>query len=332
MNALSSPTRSRLTIIIVNWNSRDYLKRCLESLVHAPPSVPHDIVVVDSGSFDGSGRMVLEEFPDVLFVQSPENIGFAAANNLGTRYASAPLLLFLNPDCEVLPGAIDELLKASEALPMRGVVGCRLLNTDGSLQASCVMPRPTIFNQLLDSDFLQRHFPRCRLWQSALTYDDADGPVSVDAVSGACMLVSQTVFASIGRFTTDYFMYAEDLDLCWKARRAGWSNYYVGSARIVHHGGGSSSQSRSSFASVMMRESLRRLLRRVRGPAYAGLYRATMGLNAASRLALLAVASPAMLALHRTSRWRSASRKWMSVLRWSLGLESWVKAHGIARE
>jgi GT2 family glycosyltransferase len=269
--------------------------------------------------------MVREAFPRVLFVQSEQNIGFARANNLGVNHSTGCMLAFLNPDTEVERGALDELYRASHSLARRGIVGCRLLNTDRTLQRSCVMPSPTIANQVLDSDFLQVTFPRCPVWLSALTYDGTTSPSIVDAVSGACMLVSRDVLHGLGGFSTDYFMYAEDLDLCCKAMNAGLQNYYVPTAQIVHHGGGSSRHSRSSFSNVMMRESLLRLMKKIQGPIYARLYRASMGVSAICRLAMLALLSPLLLVMHRLIQLRAAFGKWLAILRWSIGLERWVK-------
>lgn len=316
-----------LSIIIVNWNSKAFLRECLASIREGAVSLTHEVIVVDSGSFDGAAQMVHEAFPDVIYVQSADNIGFARANNLGANYAISDTLLFLNPDTKVDKGALDELYRASRGLAERGIVGCRLLNTDRSLQRSCVMPKPTIANQVLDSAFLQTRFPQCQLWLSALTYDAVDSPICVDAVSGACMLVRSNVFRALGGFSTDYFMYAEDLDLCCKARKAGLLNYYVPTACIVHHGGGSSAHSPSAFSTVLMRESLLRLLHRLQGPVYAQFYRIAMGLNAALRLALLAIASPLLLMMDRAPSLGAAFRKWRSILRWSVGLEAWVKQY-----
>ena len=303
-----------LSIVIVNWNSRQYLANCLASIRRYVPPLDYEVVVVDSGSFDGCAEMLRGEAA-VVFVQSETNIGFARANNLAVEHARGDMLLFLNPDTELQAGAVGELLAAHRALHQPGVVGACLRNSDGTLQRSCVMPFPTLLNQALDADRLQRRFPHIAVCQSAQTFEGAVSPVEVQAVSGACMMLSRARFDALGGFSADYFMYAEDLDLCWASAAAGCVNAYVPRAQVVHHGGGSSRHHRDSFANVLMRESLNRLLRKRHGPAYARLHRCVIGLVALLRLGLLAAvrrhASP-------------SATKWTTLLRWSLGREPWA--------
>jgi GT2 family glycosyltransferase len=313
-----------VSIVIVNWNSKVYLRECLDSLSAGTAGVPFDVTVVDSGSFDGCATMLKQSYPWVRFIQSPSNIGFARCNNAGAAGSSAHVLLFLNPDTKVASGALAALYHESCRLPRCGAIGCRLLNGDGTLQASCVQPIPTILNQLCDLDVLQRSFPGAGLWTSARTFHRAEQPVEVDVVSGACMMLPRAAFQSVGGFSEDYFMYAEDLDLCWKLRRAGFTNYYVPTCAVTHYGGGSSKQGRSQFSEVMTRESVYRLLRKFRGGPYGAGYRWAMAGAAAVRLGLLAVWLPAAALRGRIEGCRIVARKWHAVLRWSIGLESWV--------
>jgi len=154
------PPAVDLSIVIVNWNSADYVRRCVQAIRHNSPAFSYEIVVVDSGSFDRCGEMLNREFPEVRFVQSQSNVGFASANNLGAGLAMGRFLLFLNPDTEVVGDALDKLVKALEQQPDAGLAGARLLNTDGSLQTSCIQSFPTILNQVLDCEWLRRLFPR----------------------------------------------------------------------------------------------------------------------------------------------------------------------------
>lgn len=319
-----------LSIVIVNWNSREFLRACLRSISGDTCDIRYEVIVVDSGSFDGCEQMLEQEFPDVRFIQSQRNIGFALANNLGAREARAPVLLFLNPDTEVSAGAIGKLYAEIEKLGRPGVLGARLSNTDGSLQTSCVQPLPTIPNQLFNCDLLLRAFPKIRLWQSAIRFEGAVSPVPVEAVSGACMMIRREVFESLGGYSADYFMYAEDLDLCHRTRAAGLVNYYVRAARIIHHGGGSTRQL-SRFAAVMIPESVGRLLRKTRGEAYSVGYRVALCASAVGRLLLLGAGFPVALLLRRRSGWKMSLDKWCAVLSWGLGREGWAQ-HAIGRE
>jgi GT2 family glycosyltransferase len=277
---------------------------------------------------DGCEEMLIEAHPKVRFVQLKQNVGFARANNVGATLAAGRVLLFLNPDTLVKGSALDVLYRTIWQLPDVGVLGCRLLNTDGSLQTSGVMPMPTILNQVLDAAILQRVFRKSKIWQSALTVEGAKSVIPVEGISGACMMIKREQFDRIGGFSDDYFMYAEDLDLCSKAMASGLRNYYVSNASIVHHGGGSTKHARDSFANIMMRESTYRLLRKSRSTRYAQYYRLAMHGVALARLLLIVSVFPLYIANGRIRDWRLTRDKWVGILRWTIGLEGWVKRGG----
>lgn len=313
-----------LSIIIVNWNSADFVKDCLTSIFATPPDLDFEVVVIDSGSFDECGAMIKRGFPHVTFIQSKENVGFSRANNLAFQQTRGKYLLFLNPDTEVLGSGVRILFEHARMLPRAGAVGCKLLNTDRSLQTSCVQSFPTIINQVLDSEFLRQVSPRAALWGMAPLYSSKDQPLEVEAIVGACIMMKREVFEHIGLFSTDYFMYAEDIDLCYKARQQGYVNYYVPNASIVHHGDGAVGRAKSNFAVVMAVESVWRFLRKYRGATYAFLFRQAMLLGALGRLFLLF--SRKILLKLRGSQSESAPSwaKWKAIARWCIGLERWI--------
>lgn len=321
-------TSVKLSIIIVNWNSKDYLKECIASIVENAFGIEYEIIVVDSASFDGCGDMLQLLYPQVRFIQSERNVGFGRANNLGAKYACGKVLLFLNPDTEVRGHAIEHLYAMLRKLPYAGVVGCRLLNSDGSLQTSCVQPLPTIVNQVFNAAILQRWFPKIGLWMTAATFKGDTSAAPVEAVSGACMMIKREVFDHVGGFSTDYFMYGEDLDLCYKALGAAFRNYHVPEVEIVHHGGGSTQHRHSRFSDVMMRESVSRLLTKSRGSFYSLGYRLALSGAAVVRLGLLTLWFPVGLINRRTTERGEAFDKWVAILRWALGLEKWVYKYG----
>jgi hypothetical protein len=315
-----------LSVIIVNWNSKDFVRQCLNSLYAHCERVFFEVVVVDGGSFDGCGEMLAREFPAVVFVQSEKNVGFAKANNLGARHATGRRFLFLNPDTELLEDSISILMKRLASLPNAGAVGCKLLNADRSVQTSCIQSFPTVFNQVLDSDFLRARFPRWSIWGVAPLHTGLGHPAEVEAVSGACVLVQKSVFETVGGFTEKYFMYGEDLDLCFKIRSAGYRVYYSPETTIVHHGGGSTQQSAGNFSNVMMRESVYRFLSLNRGVGSAVAYRAAMAVSSAFRLLLILILLP--ISRDRVVRHGTGSlQKWFSIFRWGLGLESWARTY-----
>jgi len=310
----------QLSIVIVNWRSVEFVLACVASIQQQTTRTRYEIIVVDNASYDGCEARLAVEYPDVRFVRSETNLGFAGANNLGVRSARGDTLLFLNPDTEVLDSAIDRLYAACVNNERAGVIGARLLNTDGSLQTSCVQTLPTIWNQALDADLLRSLFPRRSIWGTRALVDSQDGLAEVEAVSGACMMIRRKVFEQVGGFSDAFFMYGEDLDLCATVRRAGYRNYHAGHAVIVHHGGRSSQQVRSTFSIVMMRESISLLLKRTRGGFSASAYRLVLSLAAVVRLVVLLVSIPVWIAGRRTTAWWAATRKWVTILAWALGL------------
>ncbi len=308
----------KLSILIVNWNSKDYLKKCLGAIRGTCGDLSPQIVVVDGGSYDGCAEMLAGEFPEVEFVQSPENIGFGRANNLGFGKVTGEALLLLNPDTELRSGAAEILLASLCQLPQAGLIGARLLNPDESLQLTSVHPLPTAWNVACDSNWLRR-----RWWRK-------EGPVpgdeakEVEAVSGACMMLRTETFRQLGGFDPRYFMYAEDMDLCCKIRRAALKIYHHPQAQVLHHGGGSSSTQFSKFSTVMIREALHVYLLSNHGRGQAWIFRFLMAVSALLRMIALAVAWLTATGGTRAAR-RVSLMKWWTVLRWCLGLEDWAK-------
>jgi GT2 family glycosyltransferase len=315
-----------VSIVIVNWNSKEHLKACLNSILANTSGVEYEIVVIDSGSFDGCRQMVRESFPTVRFIQSATNLGFARANNRAFEASRGEYVLFLNPDTEIVGPAIEAMHAALKALPDSGAVGCKLLNSDGTIQSSCIQSIPTIWNQLLDSEVLRARWPKSPLWGMAALFDGSGGPRPVEAISGACLMLKRSAFERVNRFSEDYFMYAEDIDLSFKIESAGYRNYYVQTATVVHHGGTSSQRAVSEFSVVMMREAIWRFLLKTRGRSYAAGYRLAMGGSALARLALLFVRA----AIGRRDAEDASSGsigKWKAILRWSMRKDDVVKQY-----
>ncbi len=315
-----------LSVIIVNWKSAQFVRKCLESIYTNAKGLKFEIILVDNASFDGCAEMIREEFPKVHFIQSQQNLGFAGANNLGFDHSIGRNILFLNPDTEIIGAALQEMLSFLESTADAGAVGCKLLNSDLSLQTSCIQRFPSILNQALDADYLRAMFPKSALWGTKPLYVNSGRPAAVDVISGACLMIKRSVFEKVGRFATDYFMYAEDADLCYKIKQASWRSYYVDRASVIHHGGRSSdAKPENNFAAIMMRESLLKFMRLRRGKWYAAAYQWTMALVAAFRLFLLG--SILLLTIGRLQRHSLslAFAKWAKVFRWALRLEGWAK-------
>ena len=316
-----------LSIIIVNWNSKDYLRRCIASILAETQDVNFEILVIDSASFDACDAMLREVYPEVRFIQSDKNLGFSKANNVAFRASKGEAVLFLNPDTELVGPAINILLDHLWELPDAGAVGCKLLNSDGTIQTSCIQSIPTILNQMLDSEASRAKWPRSPLWGTAPLYSASENPKEVEAISGACVMLKREVFEGVGLFSEDYFMYAEDIDLSYKVRKAAYRNYYIPVAVVTHHGGSSTQQAVSNFPAIMMREAVWRFMCKTRGGLYGLAYRAAMFVSACGRILLLFVipskGAPSPLGGKREGTFR----KWRAILRWSLKREKWINKY-----
>ncbi len=323
------PKLPDLSVIIVNWNSAEFVRGCVRSIRQLTTGLACEIIVVDNASYDGCDKILQADNLEVTYLQSDRNLGFAKANNLAFEASRGASLLFLNPDTEMVGLAILTLHRALHQLPEAGAVGAKLLTRDGSLQKSCIQSFPTILNQVLDSEYLVRKWPRSKLWGMAPLYRPTSHPEAVEMISGACMMLKREVFQKVGRFSEDYFMYTEDADLCYKVSRAGWKNYYVPEATVVHFGGGSSQQMLNNFSALMMRESIWRFLRKTRGNLYGAGYRWSMLLAACCRLGLLGFLAP-FQRLRRQPPSTDSFRKWSAILRWSVCRQGRMKQYEMA--
>lgn len=227
-----------LSIVIVSWNTCQFLKQCMTSLYAAPPTCQFEVFVADNGSYDGSVEMVKRLFPQVRLFENRRNLGFAEGNNLAIHHSSGRLVLLLNPDTEVRPGAVDRLVRFMDEQPRVGAAGARLLNPDGSLQISCY-PSPTLARELWRLFHLDRFYPYAAypmdVWQ-------LDAPRFVDVLMGACLVLRRAVLDQVGLLDEAYFMYSEEVDLCYRVHKAGWKLAWVPQAQVVHHGGRSTQQ------------------------------------------------------------------------------------------
>lgn len=264
-SAKASPaTTVDVSIVIVNWNTRDVTRACLQSIYQSGGSVRFEIILIDNHSHDGSPRMVSTEFPGVRLIRNQQNRGFAAANNQGIQLASGRYVLLLNSDTVVLDGAIEKAVAFADAHPEAGLVGCQTRCVNGDLQYNCYM-FPSILNLALSLTKLQilfwhrRFFGRYRLgwWDYASVRE-------IDGIAGCFMLARREAIERVGMMSESYFMYSEDMDWCWRFRKAGWRVLYTPDPRIVHLGRCSSSQAAADMH-LMERRSLLMFLEKKSG-------------------------------------------------------------------
>lgn len=265
-----------LGIVIVNYNVRDFLRDCLASVYDSRVDFTFGVCVVDNGSSDGSADLVAGEFPQVRLIRA-ENRGYAAGNNLGLQAfgfgrdgreagdagSDAPdpvparFVLLLNPDVILPPSALADMMQFMEEHPQAGVAGPRLVRADGSLDRACRRSFPTPEVAAYRFSGLSRLFPKSpRFGRYNLTYLSPDLTTEVDSVVGAFMLIRGQALSEAGLLDEQFFMYAEDLDLCYRIKQRGWQVWYNSAVTILHYKGQSSRQ-RSKFANLQFYQTMR---------------------------------------------------------------------------
>lgn len=230
-----------LTIIVVNWNGGELLRRCLASIERHPPGVPYEIVVVDNASVDES-RAWLESLGDrVRLIKNDENVGFGRANNQVFAATETPLLFLLNSDAEVRAGAIDTLIQTIKSDERIGITGPRLVNSDGTLQASVWRNPVTPFQTVANTFRLYKLMPRGLRGRLLLGYHwDHTHQRQAELLSGAALMVKRELIDRVGGFDERFHMYGEDTEWSLRILRAGWRMIFEPKAEVLHHGGQSS--------------------------------------------------------------------------------------------
>jgi N-acetylglucosaminyl-diphospho-decaprenol L-rhamnosyltransferase len=238
-----------ISIIIVNWNVKDLLDRCLASLHTGTVAINQpqgdlpviEIIVIDSDSHDDSVRMICDKYPEVRLLPQDENVGFTRGNNIGFREAQGRHLFLLNPDTEVIDDAIPALFAYMENHANVGIIGTHTLNSDGSHQSTrrCF---PTLITGIFESTWLSAYAPQSIDNHYKMLNTDDKAILEVDWVQGSAMLVRREVYDTLGGLDEGYVMYSEEMDWCKRAKDAGWKVVYHGEAFITHHSGKSSDQ------------------------------------------------------------------------------------------
>ncbi|NLE76431.1 MAG: glycosyltransferase family 2 protein [Chloroflexi bacterium] len=300
-----------LSILIVSWNTRELLESCLESIERSWPAgdLQAEVIVVDNGSSDNSAELVQTRFPAARLIVNRENVGFARANNQGLALSQGRYVLLLNSDTVVHAGALETLHRFMEQRPQAGACGPRLLNADGSLQSSCY-PVLTPGRELWRLAFLDR------LWRRA-TYAqerwNTTVPRQVEVIKGACLLLRKAALDQVGLLDERYFMYSEEMDLCYRLALAGWEMWWAPQAVVTHVGEASSRQMATAMYVQLYRSKVA-FHRKFGGPAQAERFKRLLWLLYLPRLAFAAVAgqrSPSMRQRAQTYRQLLAELKGM---------------------
>ena len=233
-----------LSIIIVNYNVKEFLQNLIHSIEKASLNLTKEIIIVDNASDDGSVEFIREKFPQAILIANQKNLGFGKANNIGLKQASGKYILLINPDTLVAEDTFEKMIKFFESNPEAGLAGCKILNPDGSLQLACRRSFPGPWTSFTKVTGLSSLFPNNKVFaRYNLTYLDENKTYEVDAISGSFMMMLKEVYAKVGGFDEQFFMYGEDLDLCYRIQKSGFKVYYVHSTQIIHYKGESTKRS-----------------------------------------------------------------------------------------
>jgi GT2 family glycosyltransferase len=244
-------TRPRISVIVVSFNTRQLLKRCLDSIRESSGTLPYEIIVVDSGSSDDSVDYLKREFPEVTLIESTENIGFAKANNIGFGKASGQYVVLLNSDAFLVGNSLVAAVELMDRHPDVGLAGGRLIGEDGNWQPSA-RSYPSIWNDFLTLSGLADRYRRSRIFgRPDMTYIDQNRDLYCDWVPGAFTIIRKEIIERIGLFDERFFLYFEEVDLCKRMRKAGWKIVYWPAITVIHIGGAST----SSFSKKLVTKS-----------------------------------------------------------------------------
>ena len=244
-----------LSIVVVTYNSRRHIRDCLESIQRTVGDIGHEVIVVDNASQDGTQDIIRNEFPDARLIANPDNLGFACGNNQGIAQSQGQFVLLLNPDTVVPPKTLDALLNEMKRSLETGLLGCKLLNTDRSLQQSFgyeVSIVSEVVRKLFFNLWEDYRFPPVGWVLRSLHSRKKE----VAWVKGACMLSRRQALLDVKLLDETFFMYMEDADLCRRIRQSGWLVRYTPEAEVIHFGGGSVRSNRERSALEYRRSQL----------------------------------------------------------------------------
>jgi hypothetical protein len=246
-----------ISIIIISWNAREYLRQCLHSIVSQPLPWPYEILVVDNASSDGSAEMVEAEFKAVRLIRNPSNQGFAAGNNIAIRECSGRYIALVNSDVKVFPGCMEALTAYLATHPRVGNAGPLVLNGDLSVQCSC-RKFPGVWNNFCSASGLAALFPRISwLGGEQMHYFAHNRTRNVDALGGCFWMIRRECLEEVGLLDESFFMYGEDIDWCRRCQDAGWKIAFVPAAQAIHYGGRSSANAPTRMAIAQQESALR---------------------------------------------------------------------------
>lgn len=270
----------KISVIVVTWNSEDYIANCLESIYRETAEWDREIFVVDNASADRTAETVQTKFPDTILERNQKNLGFAAANNQALVKSAGDYVLLINPDTVITPGALAKMTAVLEQNPEVGMVGPMILNDDGSIQYTCARRLPSLLTEVWWLTGLDQRFKNSRIFGRYLMSDwDHRDSRLVEQISGACMLIRRETLQRSGPLDARFFFMYEDVEFCRRVGLQGYKIYYLAEALIKHSEGKSrmidlDTQYRTTFVSYL---SMMQYYELTRSRAYTLLVRIVMG-------------------------------------------------------
>jgi GT2 family glycosyltransferase len=238
----------KLSVIIVNYNVKYFLEQCLCSIEQAAGDIDHEVIVVDNASTDGSTEYITERFPKVKWIASKENNGFSKGNNIAFAQAKGEYILMLNPDTIVTREALEGCISFMDQHTEAGACGVYMLRTDGTFAPESRRALPTPFVAFCKMSGLSKLFPKSRtLGRYYMQHLDKNKENHIDIMSGAYMFLRHSTIKETGTLDETFFMYGEDIDLCYRIKKAGWKIIYYGESKITHLKGASSKKQKSKL-------------------------------------------------------------------------------------
>ncbi len=311
-------SRSDLSVVIVSWNVEEQLRAGLQSLYAHTQQISYEVFVVDNASKDGSPEMIAAEFPKVQLLRNPANVGFARANNQAITLSKGRYVLLLNPDTFLHDDALSRMVSFLDHRADIGVLGCKVLTAEGKIDPRCARRFPTLWGELFELTRLSYRFPHNRLFgEYLMTYWDHGDSREVDAISGACLMVRRAAIEQVGLLDESFFLYGEDLDWCYRLKKAGWKVFYYSEAEIIHIGSQSTRQLKEETALERFR-SRYKFFRKHVGRGYAWIYKTLVFLITMIKEMIFGVGFLGSRGRERRDWYREKVRVHWRVLRWVL--------------
>ena len=253
----SADRRPDVSVIIVNWNTKDLVLKCINSAIETKDAFSQEIIVVDNASSDGSAEAIERDYPDVKVIRNEKNYGFARANNIGIEKSKGRYVCLVNSDVQVMSRTIGYLIDYMDKNPHAGIAGPKILWPDLTLQDSC-RKYPTLWTKFCDTAALHRLFPNTAAFSGEhMKYFAHDRIMKVDSLAGCFMMIRQAALKEVGRFDEQYYIYSEETDLCKRFHAAGWDIMFLPEVRVVHHHGASTAKDPIKYAVLQQRSLLK---------------------------------------------------------------------------